>query len=333
MPDGSTPPVDSGAADAAPDAGDPLDQLAAEYLDALLKEGARCNSNWDPPPVQPELLALIRQQLTAEGTTDAWRDALRACIASLDDGLCDGKSQACLDSESPLGTLPNGSLCRLDAQCGSGLCGLGATDAVCGVCTAAVAPGGDCSGERLRSCGPHTECAPDSICRPTAIAAEGSTCDGTILICPRGTACVNNGVSSTCMRAAGAGGICKTDALQVPCANSGSQACDDTTKVCAPLPTVGQACPDRSCAAGSICDPVDLHCRHRKVDVPVGTRTEGSDSCVAGASPYFDGNVGYATCAVEIPLGGTCGGVIHANCQAGLACSAANVCTDVPDCP
>jgi hypothetical protein len=179
---------------------------------------------------------------------------VQACAAQISSSACEGASLATMSRCSYKGTFTNGTACRYDGQCQSGLCktasaALETASAAldCGVCSPFTPAGAACN--TRRECGPGALCV-NNACLPGR--TKGQSCD-------TGSPCL---YPYSCR-----GGTCQDPlAIGQPC-NAVTDICDQTKdSECLPEPnavcrvitrvTAGQACdPSRAvlCIYGLQC--------------------------------------------------------------------------------
>lgn len=212
------------------------------YEAARVSRGERCRND--------ELFRLsapftsefgLRCTALTQAPGSAWTEAtLQACAKGLAVG-CGDHVEGCL--ELFRGTLPGGAPCSASAQCLSGYCALGDTDASCGTCAPALALGSECNPLL-----PASGCPLGSSCGEWSSTSGPPTCQAR----GEGEPCLNGGCAT---------GLFCSDGICLARREQG-EACDpeDTTTLCAnALACVGGVCGVRrtegeTCTHSAECD-------------------------------------------------------------------------------
>jgi hypothetical protein len=233
------------------------------------------------------------------------------CLDALAAESCDRTSQsarympdAC--AEAITGTVPYGEACQLNAECMSQVCNL-VPPCANGCCT------GTCVGGSIR----QVDLAIGESCNSERTCVAGTYCNGVCTaLKPAGAAC---GGDDQC----GYG-----------------LACSMSSATCAPLPAVGQPCPDRKCR------DVGTHCDTSGTCVKDGLPGDSCTAIADCASMFYQGLGAYfgyagsavpaarficdanAQCAVGPELGATCSDTTSCFDDATF-CDAASTCVSL----
>ena len=194
--------------------------------------------------------------------------------APIDDAACQAEASEVAEEMREEGVSYDGAAAAAclkafsDALSRCALPGEGTSDICDSIYVGTIPEGGACQSS--------DQCAGDAACEPNA---TGALVCVTYQSAPRGVA--GEGCYGTCEGDPSA--PCAVPALP-PGSETGGKLCyvsdglhcDFTTFVCAPVPAVGEPCPDYYCGAGAYCDELTGTCRQA---VPNGAACELSSQC------------------------------------------------------
>jgi len=283
------------------------------YFDSLVSYENKCNPG---ATIDTSVKANFQTYCTsldkAPGANN-FAGQIDTCVSLINSGTC-----GTLINCKVAGTLGDGTACGVSVQCSGGLCNTSNATTVpnseltCGKCASYVAPGSPCGGTTGGTCDPGTSTCSNGTCVAyaqqgqscaTTSCAPGLTCDQTAKTCQappsKGQACTSacqppyKCISQTCGDAVQAGGAC-------PNGNEcgGSLICDQQTKTCKTVTTVG---------VGQPCGFVQNQIVACNVGLKCQSGNTGAGTCIAPKQAGEACTVGNGDCAEFLYcVNGTC---------------------------
>lgn len=300
-----------------------IEDLDDELLDALCARSVRCGAAESIEGCRGQFesfsTALLELQHAVENGSVLYdEDAMRKCLDAVASMSCDRTSRdqrveppAC--SKAFRGTVPDGGVCLISAQCISGRCDISICPEACceGTCEPEIPEaqiGASCA---AADCVAGAFCDEAEICQPLLATGEACLDDDE---CDYNLHC--SGVTDTCVDAPNRGEPCPDGS----CADVGTF-CDASSR-CVGRPGRDEACGQfGSCQQPNICDQATLRCVP-----PPGPGQACQSTCAAGA--YCDTQAG--TCMEQKPEGAAC--TLDRECANGFCDDATSQCRLLPVC-